>query len=416
MERKMEELFSRARGLVRIGLVHVFSANVLNKVVAFASNVLIVRILTKTDFGLFSAANNIVSLAMLITGAGTLSGTLQYGAEDRPEPEKAAYFRYCALVGVGFNLVLMLGVYLYALSEAVAFDQTRGYIVLLIPTILLHYLYEYCGVILRSRREAKRYAVLLNVNSVCYSVLSCVGAFLGGIPGLILGRCAAYGIGCTQGLVFIRGDIGAILRGRRLVRLQKNEVLRFSVSCCLISALNRMLYILDVTIISYTLNNADLVAAYRAGTQIPEALEFIPTSILVTVIPYFALHNRDTAWLREWTKKLYLYSALLNVAITAAMLAISRPLVLGLWGAQYGDSLPVFRILSVNYFILPADRHQHPVGAAPGTLQRHHQLCDRRRRYRAEPAFCALVGHRRCCLGNAAGRYFCFGLLAALCI
>lgn len=345
----------KLKHLFAVGIPTVLLANVINKVTSFVCNIVLVRIVTQTEFGTFTSANNIVSLAMLITGLGTLSGALQYGAENRDESEKNAYYKACFCIGLIFDLLLVVFIAIYVRMGGSPIQGANNYILLLLPTIVLHFGYEYLGTILRSQKKVKQYAKLLNVNSVLYSVMSCVGAAYS-IEGLIFGRCIAYIISVILGLFFLSNRIFEIFHAAKLRRRNVKELLCYSISCCIIAALNRMLYYIDITIITYIVKQPIEIAVYRVGTQIPEAMEFIPSSILVAVIPYFALHNQDNKWLKKWTKKLYLYSAILNFGVTAVLIVFAPIIVNIFWGSQYIESVPVFRILSLNYFVMATFR------------------------------------------------------------
>lgn len=60
---------------------------------------------------------------------------------------------------------------------------------------------------------------------------------------------------------------------------------------------------IDVLLVTYMIVDAQSVALYKVGTQIPEALEFIPNSILVAIMPYVVEHNTDKAWLKNGQRK-----------------------------------------------------------------------------------------------------------------
>lgn len=89
----MSVVAEKAKLLFSRGFFHIFGANVVNKIVTFATNIAIVWFLSKDSYGIFSYANNIYSFASLVTGFGLLSGMFQLCTEKRPEEEKSAVFR-----------------------------------------------------------------------------------------------------------------------------------------------------------------------------------------------------------------------------------------------------------------------------------------------------------------------------------
>ena len=198
MSSKKQELMSKIRWIIDKGAVHILGTNVVNKVLSFFTNIFIVRFLTKSEYGIFGYANNIISFFLLVSGLGMLSGVLQYGSENRSEEEKKLYFKYGMNFGLIINGILALLVFLYVKWVPVAIGGTQKYILLMCLVPLLDYVFNYLCTILRCRKENKKYALMLNINTVTYFVSSCAGAFLFGISGVIIGRYIAYTVSYTH--------------------------------------------------------------------------------------------------------------------------------------------------------------------------------------------------------------------------
>ena len=337
---------------LKAGIISVLGSNMINKIVALISNILVVRFVSQQEYGLLSSAFNIISLVMLFTGAGTINGVLQYGSEKREDIEKLQYFKYSFFIGTMFDILLTIIVCLYSGLNFIPLIEAKKYVFMFAPTIILHFLFEYLGAIIRSKKEAKKYAIMMNVNSLSYSILSCIGAYYYGVSGMIIGRNISYVLGIVVGIMFNYKILFLMV----LKIEQKLKFLIYSLSCCVTAALNRLLYIIDITVVSYIVKDANEVAIYKVGTQIPESLEFIPYSILIAVIPYFAENKENSKWLHTWTKRLYCYSGILNLVITIVLIMGSSTIIDVFWGEQYQRSVPIFIMLSLNYFIMATFR------------------------------------------------------------
>mgnify|MGYP001199833962 FL=1 len=99
--------------LVRNGFFHIFSANVINKIIQFGISVIIVRVITKEAFGMWSYANNILSFFLLVEGLGVVPGLLQFASSSKTKEEKLSYLKYALLVGILFNLGLAIAILLF---------------------------------------------------------------------------------------------------------------------------------------------------------------------------------------------------------------------------------------------------------------------------------------------------------------
>lgn len=351
MSSKKQELMGKIRWMIDKGAVHILGTNVANKVLSFFTNILIVRFLTKTEYGVFGYANNIISFFLLASGLGMTSGVLQYGSEKRPEEEKRLFFKYGMNFGLVINVVLAVMILLYVKCIPIAIDGTELYIALMCFIPVVDYIFNYFCTILRCRKENKKYARILNTNTFFYFIFSCLGAFLFGIAGVIIGRYIAYTISIIQGIIFCEYKEIIQCATNKLTRNQRKEIIKYSIICCMSNALSQILYLLDVYLIGVYIKDSQAVASYKAATLVPSALTFIPSGIITFIYPYFAENNLDYKWLKEKMKMLFKVLEIVNLAISIILIAFAPLIIHILWGAEYMDSLAAFRILSFNYFI-----------------------------------------------------------------
>lgn len=60
--RKLREYMENLRNkLFKTGFFHIFGSSVINKIVTFASGIILVRILSKEEYGVYTYAENLLS-------------------------------------------------------------------------------------------------------------------------------------------------------------------------------------------------------------------------------------------------------------------------------------------------------------------------------------------------------------------
>lgn len=74
------------------GILHVFTASVINKIIAMLSSMVLTRILVQNQYGVLSYAGNVYSYAGLFTGFGLAVGAMQFGTENRGRPEEYSFY------------------------------------------------------------------------------------------------------------------------------------------------------------------------------------------------------------------------------------------------------------------------------------------------------------------------------------
>jgi O-antigen/teichoic acid export membrane protein len=366
--RTMNNYREKTKILINKGFFHIFATNLLNCIIAFLTNIFIVRFMTKGEYGIFSYANNALSLFGLISGLGLMSGLLQFCSEKRSEVEKYALYKHGIKIGVSFNFLLGIGIYIYSIYGNIAISESSQYIKQLMFLPIFMVINQFITIIFRVNKENKKYACLLNLNTVLYFILSCGGAYLYNITGTIMGRYIAYVLSICMGLYMGKKDIKKIINAKKLKFKVKKDLLQYSMIGLGSTSIAELLYLLDVYLIGIFIIDAQVVASYKVATLIPTAVSFIPTSIMVFVYPYIVERNTDYRWIKHQCMKMIKLLAILNGAISI-FLFLGAPLIISiLWGKEYTDSILPFRILSINYFFLATFRI--PCGNILGMLRK----------------------------------------------
>lgn len=346
----MKKLKEKLEILISKGLFHIFGSNVINSAIAFITNILIVNFLTKTEYGIFSYANNALSIFSLATGLGLNSGLLQYCSEKRVASEKASFFKYGFKIAIGFNILLGGVIWGYGRYANIAIQESARYIQMLLFLPVLEIIYNLIAIILRTQKENIKYSRLLNFNTITYSLFSCIGAGIGGIPGTILGRYISFMCSIIVGCFMCKNEIKAIRIATRLENNKKKSLLKYSGICCASNSISQLLYLLDVFLIGVFIIDSSVIASYKVATLIPTALTFIPSGIMVFIYPYFAENNKNIVWIKEKMILLFKVLTILNLFISVGLFIFAPLIIKILWGDEYMDSLIPFRILAFNYF------------------------------------------------------------------
>lgn len=333
------------------GLFHIFGTSVINKILAFATNIFIVNLLSKSDYGIFGYSNNILNIFLLFSGLGLTNGILQFCSESRKEDEKKGLYSYGFKSGLIINFILGILILLFGIYGPIKISDAKIYIILLSFMPIIQYLYEYISVVLRTKRMNKEFALIQNFNVLTYFVLSMLGAYKFGILGVIIGRYISF-ITTFIIEIFILKDIRLeIFNKIRIDRSIKNEILKYSFICSASNSISQLLYLLDVFFIGLIIANESIIASYQVATLIPNALLFIPMNLMMFIYPYIAERREDKEWVKEKYFKLLKYLGVINILI-GIILFLFAPLIIEIiWGEDYFDSIIPFRILSLSYSI-----------------------------------------------------------------
>ncbi len=343
------------RGLFRRGFFHILGSTFINKIIAFLANIAIVRILTKHDYGVFTGAFNVFFIVFLFSGFGIANGILYFCSKDIPREEKKGFYAWAVRFGLYTEILLSLAILVYGLFFNVGIEEMRGYILSLCALPFFAFIFDYYSVILRAEKDNRKYSLYLNIHSALYAGLAILGALLFGIAGTIIGRYLAYIIADVIGYYFCKDYADISWTGRPTDESRK-DIRKYSLKAGVTSALNVILYRIDVAVIAMVVADASVLASYKTGAQLPENMNFIPQCLMVYFVPLFVQHLGNGEWIRKKTKEIYLAATGVSVLLGAVVYILAPQIVRLLWGENYLDAVPCMRILTISFVVLSSFR------------------------------------------------------------
>ena len=354
--------------LVRNGFFHIFSANVINKIIQFGISVVIVRVITKEAFGMWSYANNILSFFLLIEGLGVVPGLLQFASAAKDEDEKLSYLKYALVVGSSFNIVLVIAIFLFTIFFELPIKGSTQILRYLSFIPLITILYNTLQIFLRSDLRNKQFSLVTVINTVAFFFGVLIGGYFFEIAGIIWGRYLSYFISCFIAAWFVRDYYESFLKAKLPSRNNSQEFLKFSIVSMLANSISSILYLLDTFLIGIIIQSETVVASYKTATMIPFALNFIPMSVMTFAYPYFAKNKDNKELVKKYFLKMQRYLFLLNLVISVLLIIFAPFIIRVVFGQEYLDSLIPFRILSFGYLI--AGTFRIPAGNVIASLRK----------------------------------------------
>ena len=331
------------------GFFHIFGANVINKIVQFCSGIFLVRILTKSDYGSYVYAQNILYIIMLLSGLGTSYALTQYGSESNHIEERNSYFKYAIKIAIPFNIVLCLFIIIYS-TYSMKNGNTNIYLLLLMCLMpLFMYFFDFIQVYLRTNLLNINFSKLTSLNTFFIFIFSILGAYFFNVIGVVLGTYIAYAISLLVGFIFIKDLINQ--KYQKLDKVRRSQFFKYSFNSLLNNGVSQTIYLIDVFLIGLLIFDPNILASYKTATLIPIAMNFIPASIMLFIYPYFAKNQNDKKWIFNNYRKIVLFLLTFNFIVVLILQLIAPFLFKIIFGEQYLNGVEFFRILLIGYFI-----------------------------------------------------------------
>lgn len=348
MQRIAEKIKKLKVQLYATGFFHVFGSNVVNQMIGFLSGIILVRILSKTDYGVYSYAYNIVSFFLIFNGLGVASALLQTCSEASESKIQESYYGYANRIGIFFDF--LLGIILAVVAATVPFKvEGAGQVLLflcLLPMGML--VFQIKTIYMRAKLRMKEFSYTNSFNAFLVFLFSVAGALLFQARGLVLGQTLAYF--ATAGLVTVIFKLPIHFHIEGLSRERKRDFLKMAVIIAATTGMSQLMNLLDVFVLGILIPEGSVIASYKVATTIPLAMTFIPGAIVTYVYPYFAKNKDNKGWMETNYKKLLGIASGINGAITLLLIVFSPLIIRLVFGKQYLDAVVPFCILSLDYF------------------------------------------------------------------
>lgn len=343
MSEKIKQLFNK-------GFFHIFGSSAINKVIAFASSIVLVRILSKTEYGAFTYAWNIYCIILLCNGMGLDSGTLQLASEHSGDAEYGRRIcSYGTKIGLKINIIpalLLAGIGAFA---PLKIPSGGRLLIALCVLPFFQFLFGMTNAFLRSQKRNKEFARLQVTNTFLLFITSAGCAVLMREMGLVIGHYAGFiGTLLISTLIF---HVRLTQSDGQISEADKKPLFKISFISMLNNGLSQLMFLIDVFILGIVDPQETILASYKVATMIPTALTFIPAAMITFVYPYFAEHKDDGKWCMDKYKQLLLGMGAFNICISLFLVVLAGPVVRVVFGETYLDAVPIFRLLAINYFI-----------------------------------------------------------------
>lgn len=351
MGKIVDKLKTSIHTLAHTGFFSVFLSNTLCKILSFVGGMVIVRILTKTEYGEYSYIMNCFGMITLLGDLGCNSAALQCCNEEHKNPTKRdSFFVYGYLRGMAFSLLsciaLLAAPLYYPFQSASAAEMTKW--LCLMP--LVKTTYSFLAVNLRIRLENTKYAVINVFHSVITYLVILPASYWIGVKGAVISEYIINILAIIVSIIVSRKALKFQTDKKALSKSEKRGFLKLALGTQLNNSIDTALTLLDVFLIGIFIINTEIISSYKVATTIPTALAFIPAALAIYIVPFFARNQSNILWVKRNYYKLILASGALNLLITAGLILISPFLIPLIFGSQYSDTVTCFCILMIGYF------------------------------------------------------------------
>lgn len=348
MRRKAEEMLEK---LKKTGFFSVFLANVLAKILSFFGGIVIVRILSKGDYGLYSYVMNCYGMIFLLNDFGCNVAMIQYRSENHHNPVLYNdYFTFPFKCALGFSavssLLLLLSPIFFPFKQDEAGFLTQCLFLLPFFSAINTFL---CSN-LRVEMQNNKFAVLSFAQVTLRYGFILPLSFFWNVYGALFSNYAMEIVFFVCAIAVSRKHLSFEWKRCSLNFEQKIDFLKYAFASQANNSIGALLHLFDLFLIGLLIGENEIISSYKVASTIPQALMFIPNSILIYAGPFFARNIHNTQWVKRNFNRITYGCAGINGGITIVGVCAAQSLIPLFFGKEYADAVPCFILLMLAFF------------------------------------------------------------------
>lgn len=344
-------IIEKIKKLKETGFFSIFLSDVLAKVVVFLGGIVVVRILSQNDYGIYSYAINAFNMLFILNDFGASNAALQNITEQKDNKKKQqAILKYSIKMGIVGSLISGTLILISPLFYPYEIEEAKYLTPMLCLVPLLTVVMTLFTILLRANFENKKYAVLNLTQTVASYVFLIPMSYIWGIKGAILSRYFYIIVTIILGIFLTRRLRIKTSKDNQLTKNEKTSFTKYALVTQVNNTIGSLLIYIDTFMIGLLIATPESVALYKVASTIPSALAFLPNCVMVYVIPYFVLHNKNQKWLKDKYSKLIKFGILGYGLFSLALIVGSKFIINILYTPEYSEAVLPFIILMIGFF------------------------------------------------------------------
>lgn len=338
-------MIKKLKALIIDGFLYIIGGSILIKLMGFISNIFVVRIISKSEYGLLSYADNIYSYVSIIAGLGMSTAIIVKCNRRQQDILNNSYFSFALTRGIIIQFIATCGVVLYFYISSTGFDAAQKYVWLLFLYPIATYIMQCVTNYVRAYQYNKLYSKAAVTQSFALAVFSIFLAFCLSAKGVIIARYVAIFALILVTIPFLKDKLNQGYVALNKIRKKNYYIL--SITMLFGSIFSELMYSNEMMLVNRIIKDEIVTANYKVAVLLPMQLFFVTQSLLVYFIPKFVELQNDRNRLLSYACKVGLFNFLIIFIIVIIAMLITPKLIVFMYGEKYLDCIS----LSIKFWI-----------------------------------------------------------------
>ena len=290
---------------------YIFTATIFARIFSFFASWLALKLIANEALGNVLFAYNFILFIIPICGLGLHQSLIRYGALLTSKEEKNNLFLYVFKKGILASILLIFLIIIGSYFINFQFNNTRFYVIVLSFILLPSFVLEIIRAQFRLNYNNKSFAFTEIIHSIILVILVYLLSYLYQETGY------AFALILTPlltSLFFIkRLNINYKLRTK--LEITNFKFWKYGFFASLSNVVTQLLFVIDILLIGYLLNDTTMVTNYRYISLIPFSLLFLPRVFINTDFVSFTENIYNKNYIKKYIKSYMLLFSIVSIIL-----------------------------------------------------------------------------------------------------
>ncbi|MGI6204405.1 MAG: oligosaccharide flippase family protein [Anaerovoracaceae bacterium] len=348
-----EIIKNKINDLLKKGAADIMIGNFAVKFVTLCGSMFIVRLLSKTEYGVLGYVENLYSYIYILSGFGLAVSVLRYNVLAESMEEKKGIFRYIVKRQTLINFIIYAVVIVVNLFYPHAEKYSAAVYLLPIMALALPFqdVTQSCLNNERANYANRRYAIFSVTIAVISVVSRVIGSWLFGLNGTITFRVIAESIITVILIIMAYKKYFRDTDEVKPAAALKKQINKYGFQNMISNGIWVLFMITDIYLIGKLCADPTALADYKVAYLFPTNMSIITASVGVFITPYFIQHENDYKWIKKSFFRTFLANAAMICSMALLMFVLAKPIIYIVFGKAYLNVIPLMRILIIAHTI-----------------------------------------------------------------
>ncbi len=294
----MKDVFIFIKNFIARSGNYVLFTTVVSRLLSFVASWVALQLIDNRELGVVIFAFNIISFIIPIGGFGLHQSLIRYSALLKSKEEKNSLFIYALKKGLIASLALVSLVVLFSFFIEFSFKNTRYYLIFLSFMVIPSYIFELIKIQFRLNYKNK----LFSFSELIYAIILVVSVSLLSLAYQEKGYAVALLLTPTLASLFFIKELNINYKAYTKLNVTNFYFWKYGFFASLSNVVTQLLFVIDIFLIGYLLNDTIMITNYKYITLIPFSLLFLPRAFMATDFVAFTENIYNKKYIANYSK------------------------------------------------------------------------------------------------------------------